>query len=347
MITAKIIKDSCNSFGKRITTMELVYPRIIHSELMTHRLFSRNSASSRAIPFKKMVKEVQDNPFIPIAWQKDHKGMQGSEYENNQNEIDLNINDWINARNNAINVATRLNKKGNVTKQLCNRLLEPFMWHKVLITFTEIENFFKLRCPQYSIITSETFRSKKDLIKDLMNVNVGLDTTLSWLHINKGQSEIHMMALAEAMWDAYNESVPEKLKQGEWHVPYEDQIKKDLFEFNKNIVLSYKDEDIRKISVAMCARVSYTTIGEGEKEFNYDNNIKLHDSLIASGHWSPLEHIAKTMNNEEYFSFIKSNGEGIKITLNGKDIYSQKSFGWCNNFRGFIQYRYLIENKNE
>ena len=70
-IEAKIIADSINPQGDRITTFLLTYPRFIHSELLTHRVFSRNSASSRAIPFEKMVKMVEEDPFIPIAWQRE------------------------------------------------------------------------------------------------------------------------------------------------------------------------------------------------------------------------------------------------------------------------------------
>ena len=80
MIQARILADSISERGDRITTYLLTFPRIILAEFNTHRAFSRNSASSRAIPFKKMVESVQTNPFIPIAWQKDHKGMQGTEY---------------------------------------------------------------------------------------------------------------------------------------------------------------------------------------------------------------------------------------------------------------------------
>lgn len=71
MIQAKIIADSINPFGHRITTMVVTMPRIVLAEFNTHRMFSRNSASSRAIPFEKMVKSVEENPFIPIAWQKE------------------------------------------------------------------------------------------------------------------------------------------------------------------------------------------------------------------------------------------------------------------------------------
>lgn len=167
-IKAKIIADSVNSFGDRLTSLILTYPRIIHSELMTHRMFSRNSASSRAIPFEKMVKMVEEDPFIPIAWQKDHKGMQGTEYWTDDDTITVDegdayerytkiysatehfITEWLEARDLAIAQSYELNRLG-VTKQLCNRLLEPFMWHTVLVTATEFENFFELRMPCYEI----------------------------------------------------------------------------------------------------------------------------------------------------------------------------------------------------
>ena len=91
-ISAEIIADSKNQFGDRITTFILTFPRIVLAEFNTHRMLSRNSASSRAIPFEKMVQMVQDDPFIPIKWMKDHKGMQGTEYFSDI-EIDDNIID--------------------------------------------------------------------------------------------------------------------------------------------------------------------------------------------------------------------------------------------------------------
>ena len=53
-IKAVIAADSINVKGKRITTFIVTMPRIVLAELNTHRVFSRNSASSRAIPFTKM-----------------------------------------------------------------------------------------------------------------------------------------------------------------------------------------------------------------------------------------------------------------------------------------------------
>ena len=149
MIKAEILADSINPQGDRITTMKVTFPRIVLAEFNTHRILSRNSASSRAIPFKKMVKMVLENPFIPIAFQQDHKGMQGTKYLTGW-KAKLAEKAWKWASKLAVRGAKVLNRIG-VTKQLANRLLEPFMWHTVICTFTESSNFFKLRCPVYEI----------------------------------------------------------------------------------------------------------------------------------------------------------------------------------------------------
>jgi len=98
MISAKVVADSKNEYGNRVTTMVVTFPRIILAEFNTHRMFSRNSASSRAIPFEKMVKAVRENPFVPIAWMRDHKGMQGNEYLTDKEEIQEAKDIWLAAR---------------------------------------------------------------------------------------------------------------------------------------------------------------------------------------------------------------------------------------------------------
>jgi len=348
MISAEILADSKNQFGDRLTTFKVTLPRIILAELNTHRMFSRNSASSRAIPFEKMVESVEKNPFIPIAWQKDHKGMQGTEYFNDDADIAMRRFEWVSVRDFAIMRAKILNIN-NVTKQICNRLLEPFMWHTVIITSSAegLENFFKLRCPDYRPASDLSYRSKKDCW-DAMGPQWDLcppQNNIDWLNLNKGQSEIHMMALAEAMWDAYNESTPKELKKGAWHIPFGDNINEDKLEdiLRGPYRASYirHDGDIEKakieIAVARCARVSYTTFGE-DKVDNYEADIKLYDRLLQSGHYSPFEHVARAMTDDEYQSFYR--GEGV----NEEHMGREENRGWCSNFKGFIQQRYLIEN---
>ena len=82
LCTAKIIADSISEKGKRITTFELEYPRIIHSELMTHRVFSRNAMSSRAVPVGKMLQQIVENPAMPVRFGVNKRGMEdGGEHD--------------------------------------------------------------------------------------------------------------------------------------------------------------------------------------------------------------------------------------------------------------------------
>lgn len=344
MISAKVIAASKNRYGQKIHTFIVTMPRYILAEFNTHRMLSKNSASSRAIPFEKMLKSVQENPFIPMAWQKDHKGMQGTEYFNGDGKSEILTNDWLKARDNAVDQALLMSEAG-CTKQLVNRLLEPFMWHTVIVTGTDWENFFALRCPKYARpyniyeidgVTlkehGETLcRSKKEWISGCTaeyTQNNAPTTDLGWLKINRGQADIHMMVLAEAIYDAYNESEPQLLKDGQWHIPFRYQIEvgkiMDLFDSKGWSLMTNVDYEnaMVKISTAMCARVSYTVVGEEGKEPNYENDINLHDRLATSGHWSPFEHCAQAI------------------------ILSDSPFTYFGNFRGFSQYRKLFINEN-
>lgn len=372
-ISAQIIADSVNTQGDRITTYILTFPRFILAELNTHRMFSRNSASSRAIPFDKVVKMVEEDPFIPIAWQKDHKGMQGVEYITGAKEIQYRNSVWLGARDCMIRKAKTLNDKcsypnndfdssyeyGGVTKQLCNRLLEPFMWHTCLLTATEFENFFKQRCPQYIINwypphypealepTEGTFKSKKDVLLHTGGQFEGWSEE-QWQNVNIGQAEIHMQALAEAMWDAMNESTPKLLQPKEWHLPFGDKINEqeilnnwDQYTYADNMAIAETMSLIkRRVATACCARISYMTF---DSEIDYKKDLKLHNDLQDNGHMSPFEHCARAMTLAEYETFVKG-----KLSLNEFLIeVDKKHAGWCNNFKGFIPYRYIIENKYE
>ena len=342
-ISAEIIADSITPYGENLTTMRITFPRYILAELNTHRMLSKNSASSRAIPFEKMVKAVEENPFIPIAWQKDHKGMQGTEYLIDRKHENA-VYEWLKARDYAVKQARMMNNDG-VTKQLCNRLLEPFMWNTVLVTATDWENFFALRCPQYQTPVSRTVepqRSWKDLLavhSNPINAELLIENKDNWtfkMQHSLSGAEIHIQALAEAIWDALKESTPKKLKEGEWHIPFGDNITNK--ELSENLYhLGGSNDQLRvKIATARCARVSYTVIGEEEKKSNYQNDIKLHDRLASMGHWSPFEHCARVMDDMERAYYYTSTGP----------TPDKFHTGVLGNFRGFIQYRKMFENEN-
>ena len=412
MIKAEIVAHSISPQGEQLFSVLATFPRIILAEVNTHRMLSKNTASSRAIPFKKMVQSVKDNPFIPLAWQKDHPGMQGTEYLDPNTECSLVefiatlydtlntyakdskeyeafaikirervelvetlliaykhkvksiIGWWLFARDKVVEAATLLYVL-NVTKQLCNRLLETFMWTTMLITGPleqGWDNFFNLRCPNYQHQNGKIFKSWKDLVKDAFNTGGSRDwvdglenySTIDRLKSNKGAAEIHMMALAECIWDAFNKSTPKQLKAGEWHIPFGDKITDDIikpFLFQNHETSSEKDEIKVKVSTAMGARTSYTIIGE-EKDINIETLINLDNRLVNQNppHSSPMEHCSRCMTEIERHQFVKgeikatSKVEIDSITLHANGTHS--AFGWCRNFRGFIPYRHIIETNN-
>ena len=354
MIKAEIVAHSLSPQGDELISVLCTFPRIILAEVNTHRMLSKNTSSSRAIPFHKMVKAVQENPFIPIAWQKEHTGMQGSEYLTpNTKDLDYESleRDWLQARDFAVQVASELNNNGEgfgVTKQLCNRLLEPFMWTTMLITGSKEgwHNFFNLRCPSYF----GRWKSWKETCENSGTIFEA--PLLERLQNNDGQAEIHMMALAESIYDAMNESTPKQLQAGEWHIPMRNKIDNDIL-LDTLEDGNFPDDKIEnylvKISTAMAAHTSYTIVG-GEAVKSYEKWIELHDKLVAYDppHSSPMEHCARAMNSEEYAAFIKGNLD-VEIDADGyievsTHINNYNSFGWCNNLKGFIPYRYFIDN---
>lgn len=141
MITAKVIADSISEIGHRLTTIQLKYPRFIHAEFMTHRMFSRSASSSRAVPIKRVMQEISNKPATPIEWGLDQPGMQAS---TSQAPAILARHAWYAAANAALREAERMRDMG-VHKQIVNRILEPYMHIDVVVTATEWDNFFHLR----------------------------------------------------------------------------------------------------------------------------------------------------------------------------------------------------------
>jgi thymidylate synthase ThyX len=179
--SARVLLDSCSAAGARLTTMEVRYPRFIHSEMMTHRVFSRNAASSRAIPIKKMIAAVRDEPAMPIYWGRNQSGMSAREAVAPDVEAQARAQ-WRAALADALRHAEVLSDSGiDLHKQLVNRLLEPFAWITVIITATEWANFFTQRCHE------------------------------------DAQPEIKHVA--DLMLAAYRASEPVLVEAGRWHLP--------------------------------------------------------------------------------------------------------------------------------
>lgn len=253
MITARIIADSICDHGKRITTFELEYPRFIHSEFLTHRVFSRNAASSRAIPLNKMISLVWNNMAEPIHWGQNKSGMQAKE-ELPPIKKFLAQKLWK-FSGKTVCLFAWIGGKLGLHKQVVNRLLEPWSHIKVVVTATEWDNFFYLR------------------------------------NHPDAQPEIH--DLAAKMYVLYSNHKPRFLKEGQWHLPYIEVLGQSidcpdyLFGVSKGDSLSL--EDAIKVSASMCAQVSYRRADDSvEKALSIYN--RLIESKPS--HASPFEHQA-------------------------------------------------------
>lgn len=302
-ISAEIIADSISDVvdNKRITTYVLEYPRFIHSEFMTHRLFSRNAASSRAIPVNKVIEHMYYNSAEPTHWGKNQAGMQANVELEQPHKIRVQQL-WAEGKFNAIDVASKMAEEG-AHKQIVNRILEPFQMIRVVCTATEYDNFFYLR-----------------------------------YHAD-AQPEI--CELARVMWEAREQSIPEELQPGEWHVPFVNTSrdaagKRYYWNFisdTEKVEISL--EDALKVSASCCAQVSYRKL-----DTSLEKALDIYNKLVTMKpvHASPTEHQATPMENifgEDYVDVEIRPQKGV--THN--DI---KGNGWSANFCGWIQYRQLI-----
>jgi thymidylate synthase ThyX len=177
--SARVLLDSVSPHGVRLTTLEVTFPRFVLAEFNTHRQFSRNSASSRAIPTSKLIERVEREPVLPLQWGRNKAGMSASDVLSD-GEAGAAQRIWLKARDDAVARARELLEL-KVHKQELNRILEPFLWHTVIVSGTEWDNFFELRCAP------------------------------------NAQPEIREAALR--MRDAMAASRPRAVQYGEWHTP--------------------------------------------------------------------------------------------------------------------------------
>lgn len=308
-ISATIITDSISPEGIRLTTFQLRYPRFIHAELMTHRVFSRNASSSRAIPVERMIEDLRRDPAMPVFWGSNKPGMQaGGELPKEQ--MDSAARSWLLAMQWAISHAENLIEIG-LHKQIANRILEPWAHINVVVTATDYENFFTLR--------------------------------------RHADAQPEIKVLADAMWQAIQDNEPNRLVQGQWHLPYintdgqSDDIDQATDYLTNNGVLRWVPTHeqiidlLKKVSVARCARVSYLT--HDGRQTTVEEDIKLYDRLVGSQplHASPAEHQATPD------AYQKRDADLARFSAAEGEKYAWQP-QWENphlhgNFTGWIQYR--------
>ena len=266
MYKAEIIEDNlCTDTGERLTSFVVTYPRFVHAELMTHRMFSRNSSSSRAIPNSKMIASIEKDPVIPVWWGKNQRGMQAVEEITKTFEAET---AWIEARDMMLGYSRRLTKLG-MHKQIANRLLEPWMFITVIVTATEFDNFFVLRTD------CDPEPDKASILSDR-----GFNPEFP------AQPEIQK--IARMMWELYIKEEVTPVEVGYWHLPFVTKEERDTLSLDTR----------QKLSVARCARVSYLN-HDGTQDLESDK--RLYIMLLSDGHWSPFEHIAQAQETDKRF----------------------------------------------
>lgn len=325
-IQAKVVADSIAN-GVRLTTMEVRFHRFILPEFNTHRMFSRNFSSSRAIPVKKMIEQVIHDPATPIHWGKNQPGMQAFE-ENPHGLVYMKEDSIFNAGSVSVGQAwdqmalhnanqAEMFDKAGYHKQIVNRLIEPFQFVRGVVTTTEWDNFFKLR---------DHFAAQPEIA-----------------------------CLARCMKQAMEESEPDELEVGEWHLPY--FTKEEWLNLvpmptikqikNKEPVWEEALQIAIKCSAARCARSSYNkhdnTNPSIEDDLELYNQLAVRPYTDKRGtfypendpvHLSPLEHCATPMplNVGQWPKWV-----------DGVSHADRKGNFWSGNFKSWVQYRKLIE----
>ena len=307
-----------------IYTIRMRYPRIIHGEIMTHRVFSRNARSSRAVPVRTMLLETTTIPFIPWHWGANQKGMQATEECNApvtlatikhangglyyRNEDFDRENAWLSARDAAVNHATAFMDAG-YHKQNVNRLLEPFSWIDTLITSTDWANFLHLR-------------DHKD-------------------------AEPHLQDLARLVKQAIEEATVWKRSEGEWHLPYvnndDRRLADRLFDASPPRKQEMVNEFLCKISAARCARISYKPF---DGDASYERELERYGDLVTSDrvHASPLEHQAQA-DTGKYLYYPVTSSDDTRIAHLTRKLFWEKEHLSGNLGGGWIQARKLVPNE--
>lgn len=328
-ISATILADSISPGGVRLTTFELVYPRIIHSELMTHRDKSRNAASSRAIPFEKMKTQLTGEP---VRFGQSNPGMQdkGEAYEG---LIDIGpamglSHPFMSAPRNAwaaaVEVASKFSEafyKAGYHKQVYNRLTEAAQMMKTVMTATEWNNFFWLR--------------------------------------DDGSADPTIAELARVMREAKDASTPMLLQPGEWHLPYVITIRSEAngglyyyddipkwddainpYDFYNGLTL----EQAKKVSAARCAAVSFRNI-----DYTLEKSEQVFARLVGDDrkHASAFEHQATPMESEGAGDWEVNVATRLETWEQGVSHMDRNGNLWSGNLKGFIQFRKTIDGENK
>lgn len=330
-VSATILADSISPQGIRLLTMEIEYPRMILAEQNTHGMLCKNSASSRAIPFKKMAEQLTARP---IRFGEANPGMQDKgvdytagvlgwpvEYDGNTGSPLFTPEEaWQEAKEHALYFAEAFYNAG-YHKQVYNRLTEPFQMMKTVISGTELENYFWLR--------------------------------------NHDAADPSIAELARCMFEAREQSIPDKLSAGQYHLPYvmwiRDYNGNQVF-YDRNAdssIVYYTLEQAIKVSCARCAAVSFRN-----EDYGLEKCLEVYDRLVGDErkHASAFQHQATPMKDKDHGSDGNNYPFQWRASVNVPEEYyswepgvshaDRKGQLWSAQFKGWIMQRKLIPGEN-
>lgn len=310
-VKATCLLHSVAPAGVPMVTFEIEYPRIILAEINTHRMLAKSSASSRAIPFEKMTKQLVGRP---VRFGKANKGMQdtGEQHDGKVTIRDYEMGGqeaWEFAKESAAEISKAFYEAG-YHKQVYNRLTDNFQMVKTVISGTEWANFFWLR---YHESADPTFAE-----------------------------------LARVMQQAMHESIPQTLLPSEWHLPYVTSCRNGngKLEYWLDSETQLNEEDALIASAARCAAVSFRNIDYGMEKCR-----EVFERQLVGGdrkHGSALEHQAKAMQGYE-LGEINTYTKNLPLhpdTWEDGVTHVDKNYQlWSGPYRDWIQHRKLIEGE--
>jgi hypothetical protein len=312
--SARVLADSISEVGGiRLTTLEATFPRPYLAEFNTHRMFSRNSASSRAIPPEKNIERVINDPYIPETFGARVKGM-GYGIDLDPENAEKANRVWRAAAQSAVRHAHALNE-ANIDKSRVNRLLEPFMWHTVIVTATDWDNFWYLRQPMNGPVPNAEHGAQPE-----------------------------MQIIARMMREAYMESEPKLLLQDEWHLPLVDPNEWG-FAVNNEDERKAMVPQVKRVSTRRVARVSFDKHTDTEP---WSSSVIKAGDLLTNFHLSPTEHVARQFSRDEWHAIREGQQMVAKHRQLGNVMIDHicREMEYIGNFHGYVQFRKEIPDEH-
>lgn len=305
----KILADSINDHHDRLTTFEITFPRFILAEVNTHRMLSRNSASSRAIPVKKSIDAVLQDGFVPEEFGLNEPGMVASRLMSETETLDALVV-WNHIMDESIGAAQKLADL-EVHKALANRVLEPYKWHTAILSGTDWSNFFALR--------------------------------------TEPNAQPEFRRIAGMMREAYLAHEPNELSSGEWHLPLveDEEINQEALQYADPFVDWELWKKISIGRCARVSYLTHDGKRDLQADIALHDFLKSNGHLSPSEHvarpfksdeWRVIDTITEYLWGKWYID-----GDPREAFLNRL----ARNLEYCGNYRGWFQARFEITNQDD